>query len=324
MDLSKMADWKRISRTLIVICLTLCARPAVLRADGTTTYDFLRSDVSARAAALGGSFVTMTDDPNTIFYNPAGLASLTTNRVSFGFFKHLMDINSGYASYGAEIPSLGHVGFSALYINYGQFQQTGDDGQNLGTFGAGEFALGAGYAGELLPGFNYGVNAKYIYSAIANYHSSGAAVDFGLLYSAVPQRLILGASLLNLGTQLNPYINTREDLPLDLKVGASIYPEHLPAVILLSFDGLNEYQDNFADHFKAFAVGVEFTASPNVQLRFGYNNENRQDMTIGQSAGFAGLSLGIGFTNNTYTIDYGYTSYGQIGALHRISIALTL
>lgn len=319
-----MIDCKRILRTLIVICLTLLACPVALRASGTTTYDFLRSDVSARAAALGGSFVTMTDDPNSIFYNPAGLASLTASRVSFGFFKHLMDINSGYASYGTEIPGLGHVGFGALYINYGQFQQMGEEGQNLGTFGAGEFALSAGYAGGLQPGLNYGVNAKYIYSAIANYYSSGAAVDFGLLYSAVPQRLILGASLLNLGTQLNPYINTREDLPLDLKVGASIYPEHLPAAILISLDRLNEYQNNFADHFKAFAVGVEFTASPNVQLRFGYNNENRQDLTIGQSAGFAGLSLGIGFTNNTYTIDYGYTSYGKIGDLHRVSISLAL
>jgi long-subunit fatty acid transport protein len=319
-----MIDRKRILLSLAVIGVTLCTCPVVLRAGGTTTYDFLRSDVSARAAALGGSFVTMIDDPNSIFYNPAGLASLTGNRVSFGFFKHLMDINSGYASYGTEIPKLGFVGFGAVYINYGQFQQTGEEGQNLGTFGAGEFALSAGYAGELESGFNYGVNAKFIYSSIANYNSSGAAVDFGLLYSAVPQRLILGASLLNLGTQFNPYINTREDLPLDLKIGASIYPEHLPAVILVSFDGLNEQQNNFGNRLKAFAVGVEFTASPNVQLRFGYNNENRQDLTIGQSAGFAGLSLGIGFTNNTYNIDYGYTSYGKIGDLHRVSIALSL
>lgn len=294
----------------------------MLQAADNSTFSFLRSDVGARAAALGGSFVTMTDDPNSIFYNPAGLGTLTGTKVSFGFFKHLMDINSGYASYGKNIPNLGFVGLGVVYINYGEFKQTGDEGQDLGTFSAGEFAFAAGYGGELNPGLNYGANAKFIYSSIAGYHSSGMALDFGLQYSAVPNRLIVGASLLNLGTQLDPYITTREDLPLDLRVGMSVYPEHLPACIMLSFNKLNESQENFSDHVKAFSVGIEFTASPNVSLRFGYNNENRQDFMIGQSAGFAGLSVGIGITNDMYRIDYALSSYGSIGELHRISLAL--
>ena len=40
---------------------------------GQTTYDFLRVDMSARAAALGGSFVTNNDDVDVIFYNPSGM-----------------------------------------------------------------------------------------------------------------------------------------------------------------------------------------------------------------------------------------------------------
>jgi hypothetical protein len=34
------------------------------------TYDFLRLDISPRTAAIGGSFVAGTDDPNVMFYNP--------------------------------------------------------------------------------------------------------------------------------------------------------------------------------------------------------------------------------------------------------------
>ena len=37
------------------------------------TYDFLRLDGSARAGALGGSFVSNNDDADVIFYNPAGI-----------------------------------------------------------------------------------------------------------------------------------------------------------------------------------------------------------------------------------------------------------
>ena len=40
------------------------------------TYDFLRLDGSARAGALGGSFVSNNDDADVIFYNPAGIELL--------------------------------------------------------------------------------------------------------------------------------------------------------------------------------------------------------------------------------------------------------
>lgn len=287
---------------------------------GNSAYDFLRNDVGARAAALGGSFLTSVDDANTIFYNPAGLATLTSRQVSVGFFKHLLDINSGYASFGTEIPGLGFIGGGVVYINYGEFKRTGEEGQDLGTFGASELALTAGYGGQLQPGLNYGANIKFIYSSIAEARSTAGALDFGLQYVAVPNRMLIGMSLLNLGTQFNPYVTTRENLPLDLKVGVALYPEHLPAVVMIDLHKLNEKQDNFSNRFKQFSVGVEFGVSQNVQLRLGYNNERRQELKIGQSSGLAGFSIGGGISTGIYTVDYGFTSFGAIGAVHRVSI----
>ncbi|MCU0364827.1 MAG: hypothetical protein MUE93_04050 [Ignavibacteriaceae bacterium] len=43
---------------------------------GQNTYDFLKVDMSARAAALGGSFSTNNDDVDVLFYNPAGMSFL--------------------------------------------------------------------------------------------------------------------------------------------------------------------------------------------------------------------------------------------------------
>ncbi len=291
-------------------------------AQGNTTYDFLRNDVGARAAALGGSFTTMTDDPNIIFYNPGGLSSLGNRKVSFGYFKHLLDINAGYASFAESISELGFIGAGIEYINYGEFKRTGEEGQDLGTFGAGELALLVGYGGELPNGLHYGANVKFIYSSIAEVHSSAVALDLGVQYIAVPDRILIGASLLNLGTQISPYLSTRENLPLDFNVGVSIYPEHLPVVLLINLHKLNEEQKTFSDHLKAFSVGAEFSASPNVALRIGYNNELRKDVELGTSAGLAGLSAGGGITTEIYTFDYAYTSYGSIGGLHRISVAV--
>lgn len=294
----------------------------IIFGQGNSTYDFLRNDIGARSAALGGSFVTSTDDPNLIFYNPAGIATLISSQLSVGYYKHLLDINAGYVSFGTAIPNFGHIGAGIIYMNYGEFERTGEEGQNLGKFGAGEFAFTAGYADLLLEKLNYGFNAKFIYSSIAEVRSSAAALDFGLQYFLIPDRIIIGASLLNFGTQIDPYMNTREDLPLDVKVGASIYPEHLPAVVMISLHKLNEKQDKFLSRFKQFSIGAEFTASPVIKLRFGYNNERRSELKLEHSAGLAGFAVGVGFAKEIYSIDYGYNSFGKVGAMHRISLGL--
>ena len=287
------------------------------------TYDFLLNDVSARASALGGNFVTMNDDPNVIFYNPAGLATMQSQKVSFGFYKELLDMNAGHASYAKTIPTFGTVGAGIVYFNYGDFQRMDENGQNIGTFSAGDLALTFGYGNELENGIQYGINAKAIFSSIAGYSSSAVAIDLGTRYVVIPQRLIIGASILNIGTQLDPYMNTREDLPIDVRVGASIYPEHLPAALLISFNKLSEHQDNFFDRFSSFLVGIEFTASESVMLRFGYNNESRRELKLGSSSGLAGFSLGAGFRTEFYTIDYAFNSLGNIGGLHRVSLGVS-
>jgi hypothetical protein len=55
-------------RTHYFAFLILCSLS--LSSAQNATYGFLRNDISARAAALNGSFVSMIDDPVGIFYNP--------------------------------------------------------------------------------------------------------------------------------------------------------------------------------------------------------------------------------------------------------------
>ncbi len=310
-----------MKNTLFAFCL-FCFFTPRLFAGGT--YDFLRQDVSARAAALGGNFVSVTNDPNTIFYNPAGLATLDNTQLSFGYFKHLLDINTGHASYATTINGLGNVGLGLLYSNYGEFQMTGEEGQDLGIFNAGDFAALLGYGAEMENGLQYGVNSKFIFSSIAGYQSTAVAVDLGVRYVVSPGSFIVGASVLNIGTQLDPYINTRENLPLNVQVGGTVYPEHIPAAISVGFTKLNEQQDNILDRFKSFVVGVEFTASENVAIRFGYNNEKRRELKLGTSSGLAGFSIGAGFRADLYMIDYAFNSLGKVGSLHRVSLGITL
>ncbi len=128
-------------------------------------------------------------------------------------------------------------------------------------------------------------------------------------------------ALRNLGTQFDPYGTTREPLPLDLAFGATLTPEHSPAALYLGLHRLTDAADSFTGRFKAFTAGAEFTLSPNVFLRVGYDNEKRQDLKVGQSSGLSGFSAGAGFNTGVYSVDYSFNSLGPIGALHRISIA---
>ncbi len=301
--------------SLLVVAGTTCSN-----AGSGTTYDFLRNDVGARAAALAGSFVSVTEDATVLFYNPAALTTLGSPQGSLGFFKHLLDINSGYVSYSQPIADIGTVGGGVIFTNYGSFDETDDIGNTLGTFSASDLALVAGFSSLLDENLSYGVNLKFIYSRIAGYSSTGLAGDVGILYRVPDSRVTLGASIRNIGAQLSSYLSTKEDLPVDVAIGASVVPRGLPLLLNLNFHKLNEEVDTFGDRFRAFSIGGEFTLSRVLQLRFGYDNERRKELKIGTSAGLAGFSGGLGITISEYTVDYALSSLGKVGSLHRISL----
>ncbi len=289
----------------------------------SSTYEFLRLDLSARAAALAGSFVSNNDDPDVIFYNPAGLQFLGKPEASFSFVKHLLDINLASLAYTTDLPKIGRVGAAVKYINYGTFTEADEFGNKIGTFSAGEFAFLLGYSNLLGKNISYGVNAEFIFSKIADRVSTAAAFDVGLHYAIPSDMIDFGFAILNVGSQITSYYNTKEKLPLDIAFGVSKRMEHLPVRLSLDFHDLDRQQDTFFQKFSSFSLGAEFYLSKVLTLRFGYNNQQRSDLAVGQSAGLAGIDLGLGALISGYRFDYGYSSLGLIGSINRISVSTT-
>ncbi len=309
-------------REVLIVAWIVSFSAGTLQAAGTTTaFSFLRNDASARAAALAGSFITVADDPNTIFYNPAGLATIADTRGSIGFFKQLMDINAGCASYSTDIEDIGRFGAGILYTNYGSFTETDAVGNTLGTFSANDLALSIGYATALEENVYVGGAVKFIYSGIAGFTSTAAAADLGILYTIPDARVAVGASIRNLGTQLSTYNGAREQLPLDVTIGASVVPKGLPLLLNVGFHRLADESSTIGERFRFFTVGGEFTLSRVLKLRVGFDNAKRKDFKIGSSADLAGFSAGAGILVSGYTIDYALSSLGKAGSLHRISVS---
>lgn len=295
-----------------------------LLAQDKGTYSFLRNEVGARASGLNGSFVSITNDPNVLFYNPGALPTLTGPKGSVGFLKHLLDVNGGYLSYARSLEAIGTVGGGIIYLDYGSFTQTDESMNILGTFGARDLAIVIGVGRSIDEVTSVGLNLKVIYSSIADFKSSGLALDAGVLYQIPSENITIGASVLTLGTQLKSYDGTKESLPLDVKIGITKRPEHLPVLLNLNFHRLVDSQNKFLDHLSAFSLGAEFLMSESVRLRVGYNNQQRKELKLGTSAGLAGISLGGGIVIGEYVVDYSFNSYGKIGNLHRISIGMSL
>jgi hypothetical protein len=252
------------------------------------------------------------------------MSFLEKDPVSFSFVKHLMDINLFSLAYSTEFENIGRFGSAIKYINYGTFDEADEFGNRTGEFSAGELAFILGYTNEFSENFYYGANAKVIYSSIADKSSSAVGLDLGINYEIPKQKLNLAAAVLNLGTQLSSYIDTKEDLPLDVTIGISKRLENLPVRLSLDFHQLNKDRDELYQHLKGFSLGAEFYLSEVFTLRFGYDNEKRSDLKVGSSSGIAGFNGGLGVKVSEYSFNYGYSSLGSIGAMHRIGLSTAL
>jgi len=285
-------------------------------------FDFLRVETGAKASSLAGAFDTYTDDPNAMFYNPASLSTITNNKVSAGFGKYLLDMNFGTLAYAQKYKDIGWFGIGVKYFDYGSFDRADETGTPTGeTFNANDLMISVGYGNFIYERINYGITVKYIYSGIAEYKSSAVAMDFGMQYHMPASQLSLSFGVLNLGAQLSSYIDTKEKLPMDVRVGISKRLEHTPVRLNVTFSKLNESREKLVQHFKAFSIGAEFIFSDYVSARLGYDNESRQDMKLGTSLGISGFSTGLGMRlAEKYVFDYSLNSLGKVGSTHRVNL----
>ncbi len=290
---------------------------------GTSGFEFLRTDFSPRTSAMAGSWTAMRSDINGVFHNPAGLASLQERQFMFNYMKYVLNINGGNAGYSQRVENIGQLSAMIVYFDYGIMDETTDEVIRTGrTFGASDIAFAVSLSDYLDDRFAYGVTIKYVHSSIENYNATAFAMDFGLIYEApFEDDLFLGISVLNFGQSLTAFIQTKEDLPSTVSIGVSKKLAHLPLVLNVNLNYLNENENDFMDRIKKFSIGGEFTLSSKLRLRLGYNNDLHDDLETINGAGFAGVSAGLGFLWNKFRFDYTFSSLGDLGSISRFGIS---
>jgi hypothetical protein len=261
--------------------------------------------------------LSISRDPHAIFYNPAGIADMSTKAAAFGYLNHILDIQSFVGAY-VHTHRHGSYGIGVHYTDYGTLRRTDKFGEELGDFGASSMTVHAAYSRVQAERWLVGASLKYFRSEIDQYSADGFGLDIGVIYhSTIFDNLNFAGGIFNIGAARTAYINTKERLPLNFQFGVSKRLAHLPftySAVLLKY----------RDEDLRLRFGGEFEISKRLFMRLGYDTIGKDQKLDTGSTGdrFAGLSLGFGLTYNEYVFDYAFSSFGEVGSLNRLSLSV--
>ncbi len=304
---------KMFNRIIILIIFSVFLSPTPqLHSKNPVGFEFLRTFVGARPAAMAGAFIAVPGDIHNIVYNPAGLAALSERQGTVSYLNHLLDFQSGFMAYAQPLYN-GTIALGLNFMNYGQFERMDDTGIKLGEFGANSFVFAVSYSQMIKQGLSLGASGKYIRFQIDDLTETAVAADVGINYSIESHKLNIGFGIFNFGKTTSAFVQTKDELPLNFQLGASKELEHLP---LFVSGALVLYKGESLD----FRLGGEFTLSEPLLLRFGYNSVGQEQKVDTGKDNLAGFSIGLGFKLSTLNFDYSFSSFGEVGALNRITI----
>ena len=306
-----------------------------------TGMKFLDVSVHPRAAALGGAAPAQEMGSASLFYNPAGMASVTNIAdVSVSHFQWLADheYNAGTAAFRPASGRYGVVGISLLSVNYSEVYETiranNDQGFiDLGTFTPSALAAGLGYAMALTDRFSVGGQAKYVRQSLGastmsvdeagnpskqDNSVSTVAFDFGVIYETGFRSLDFALDVRNFSSEVT-HVEESFELPLTLRMGLSMDMIDLTQLnpdthsFLVSIDA-----ERPRDYYDQVKIGGEYVFMNTLALRGGYAFPTDEH---GVSLG-GGVNLSI--SGIDFNVDYAYTDFGILGDVNRVGVRLAL
>jgi|GEM_PF-510338 len=304
-------------KLLILILFTTCpyyAGAADFSSDsrGTTGAQFLELPAGARSIAMGSAYCSISGDPFSAYYNPAGLASMDRFNAGLMHAIYFQDITYEYGVVAAPVKDLGVLGLSAQYLSVNSLEEIDKTGVLTGdSFKPNDMALSVIYA-KRFAAFDFGVSAKYIKSQILNSASTFAG-DIGLQTRIGDYAF--GLSVLNVGKGLK-FLDEESSLPTTGRLGVSA---HLTPNWLFSLDAIAPKGTS-----PLVAAGTEYkllsNESTQMLLRAGYNSRT----AASKLGGVSGINAGAGLDFGNTSVDYAWSLYGDLGSTHRFSLNLRL
>ena len=325
---------KKIIKPLTILVLPFFLLPSAkgedLKKVAQTGLQFLKVDMLASAAAMGGAFTMAGKGANAMFYNPAGMSTtesgfdLVTSNTSW-----IADINYIAAGIARSFGNLGTVGVSFVTSDYGDIQGTRLDASTADGYvetdigNVNSQAIGISYARILTDKFRVGGQVKFTSQALGanlmpegetkNNEVSGLAYDFGTIFYPGFKSLAFGMSIRNFSPQYK-YEEEAFELPLTFNIGTSVNlfdfvngPSN--SALLIAVDAVHP-----RDYSERVHVGAEYLFADLLAVRAGYKtNYDEEALSMGFGVKYAVGGIGL-------RIDYSYSQLGAFDGVSRITI----
>ncbi|TPW18356.1 MAG: hypothetical protein FD129_2 [bacterium] len=290
---------------LLALLLAGPARAASLN----TGAAFLKLDPGARSAAMCGAYSAAAGSADTLFFNPAGLASLSRREFMAGHAEWLAGTRFDALAMGLPV-AWGSLGVSALRLTAGTLEARSANRQAAGSFEA-QDAVYAVSAARRFEGLAAGASLKFLRSEIGPYSAQAVAVDLGVRRELPGRPISVGAAVRNLGKGLK-FFDQEDPLPLMFTLGTTA---RLGSVLGVSLDLRHEPHDQRT----SVAIGTEYAFLGTLALRAGYG-ANAFARGSGQGP-LSGLGAGVGFKMKSFGADYSFTPFGDLGDVQRLSLS---
>jgi hypothetical protein len=323
---SRTMATRNILAALAAVCLlggafTGAAFAGSTERTGTSGANELRIPVGPRGTALGGTTVADASGPEALFWNPAGLATLSGTDAYFSHLSYIADMSVNYFALTTKAGSFGNIGFSAKMLDVGDVIVTTEAAPDgTGDILSPTFAtLGLSYARQFTDRVRFGTTIQFVNETVAQAHARGLAFDFGFQYDT-GNGPTFGFVMKNFGTsmefsgsdfEINVPIPDAEPGSSNRTVASSSSSFEMPSYFQIgaAYDLLGQSAASESNHLKVMTTfssnnftpdelrgGAEYMYKDMFALRAGYGqrvNNSDNDVYNGFSFG-AGLNLKLG------------------------------
>jgi hypothetical protein len=302
-------------KVFIVVMMALWAAGSLVyyaeaRGVGTSTANFFKAGRSARATGMGGAFVALADDLNSVEWNPAGLSLLTPNMFHTSF-EHLFwfgDVEYEELTMGQNLGETYGAAAQILFRHMPDVDNDLEDEKPLKVF---DLAGILGY-GFQISNFSVGLNLKFFQSHLGTEDLYGEAADLGILVFFVERKISLGVSIQNLGPDVKS-----DSLPLNIRGGfgyKDLFGENKEHGLNIGLE-LNQPLDNKL----TLGAGLEYWYRQMFGLRFGYRQQmGGNDLQTDNAA--QRMNFGASVRWSDLQLDYAFVPYAALGGTHRLAI----
>ena len=287
----------RVKIAVVILAMVFALSPAwVAQANTDPDHTAAMMDIGmgARALGMGGAFIAVADDANTIYYNPAGLALIEGRHVT-----SLYTNQYGAAGYMAVGYAQRNIGAGVLMLDASGIEETDEFANVTGYFGMREYTAIGAYGVTVWPNLSLGGAVKHYSQSLPGNTGTGITGDVGLLYDAGVIKV--GAVARNVLGSVH-YTSGETDA-FDRSWGVGVSTRPLPG-LLIAADAV--VKGEYTLH-----AGAEYLLG-NVALRGGAIwGEGRTSFTAG-----------LGVVMPGFSVDYAYQTHNLLPDSHRLSLSI--